>query len=491
MLELSSLQIPPICTSFNCAQNNMSLIDRYIDPVSRCYLSVLDLWQKKIFHAAEQYPMLFFSERVYWNLDFQKEYSQKAQNLLSGSIAARKSFYEYVLHLREDWYGKLNEYCNQLKTFSDSFSAPPENHAERVIALLELFFSGIGQSHFEILGASQILFELLSGFCRKDNIDVISILQDKPTDNKILIAAVSLTEIANQIETYEPRSSSFNLENKIDQFVSLHGHRGISNDDLADPHLCENADIVADLVHLFAQSSCRTYSQKSTSLPQGACEETNYIAELSAKYISLREDQRYYFDLYFTALRKEILKIADEFSRHDYIKNKTSIFQLTIDEIAAICRGKSSDGDKLQELIAHYEKAFEASKLLCPPFLIRAGLELKLQKERMSSSFKVIPTSRGKAEGYTKIIKTASDIYNFKQGEILVVKFFHPNYTPLLSRAGGLIMTYGNLLSHGSIMAREYSVPAVIFNAPATEIFSDGMEIEIDADLGRIHIISE
>jgi pyruvate,water dikinase len=51
-------------------------------------------------------------------------------------------------------------------------------------------------------------------------------------------------------------------------------------------------------------------------------------------------------------------------------------------------------------------------------------------------------------------------------------------------------MNYGNILSHGAVVAREYRIPVVIFNDAATSVFENGQWIEINGDTGRIRIIS-
>jgi phosphoenolpyruvate-protein kinase (PTS system EI component) len=50
-------------------------------------------------------------------------------------------------------------------------------------------------------------------------------------------------------------------------------------------------------------------------------------------------------------------------------------------------------------------------------------------------------------------------------------------------------MDMGGLLSHGSIIAREYGIPAVVNVGPATRIISTGQIIEVDGDAGEVRII--
>jgi phosphoenolpyruvate synthase/pyruvate phosphate dikinase len=54
-------------------------------------------------------------------------------------------------------------------------------------------------------------------------------------------------------------------------------------------------------------------------------------------------------------------------------------------------------------------------------------------------------------------------------GEILVCPGTDPSWTPLFLTAGGLVMEVGGVMTHGSVVAREYGIPAVVGVDRATE----------------------
>jgi phosphoenolpyruvate-protein kinase (PTS system EI component) len=51
------------------------------------------------------------------------------------------------------------------------------------------------------------------------------------------------------------------------------------------------------------------------------------------------------------------------------------------------------------------------------------------------------------------------------------------------------VMDMGGLLSHGSIIAREYGIPAVVNVGPATQIIRTGQIIEVDGEKGEVRIL--
>ncbi|USK36617.1 hypothetical protein LIT25_26075 (plasmid) [Bacillus sp. F19] len=52
--------------------------------------------------------------------------------------------------------------------------------------------------------------------------------------------------------------------------------------------------------------------------------------------------------------------------------------------------------------------------------------------------------------------------------------FIDPGWTPLFTSVVGLITEVGGMITHGSVVAREYGIPAVVGIEKATEIIKDG-----------------
>ena len=75
-----------------------------------------------------------------------------------------------------------------------------------------------------------------------------------------------------------------------------------------------------------------------------------------------------------------------------------------------------------------------------------------------------------------------------KQGGILVAKLTTPAWTPLFAMAGGVVTDIGGPLSHGSIVSREYGIPAVMGTAAATRVIQSGQTITVDGDGGYVYL---
>jgi pyruvate,water dikinase len=76
-----------------------------------------------------------------------------------------------------------------------------------------------------------------------------------------------------------------------------------------------------------------------------------------------------------------------------------------------------------------------------------------------------------------------------KPGEILVAPSTDPGWTPLFLTAGGLVMEMGGAMSHGSIVAREYGIPAVVGVPGATERIETGQVLTVDGSAGTVRVM--
>jgi pyruvate,water dikinase len=73
-----------------------------------------------------------------------------------------------------------------------------------------------------------------------------------------------------------------------------------------------------------------------------------------------------------------------------------------------------------------------------------------------------------------------------KPGDILVAKITTPAWTTLFALASGIVTDVGGPLSHSSIVAREYGVPAVLGTGVATNRIHSGQPITVDGDAGIV-----
>jgi pyruvate,water dikinase len=97
-----------------------------------------------------------------------------------------------------------------------------------------------------------------------------------------------------------------------------------------------------------------------------------------------------------------------------------------------------------------------------------------------------IGASPGRVAGVACVLHGPDEFNQMRQGDILVAKITTPAWTPLFALAAGVVTDVGGPLSHGSIVAREYQIPAVLGTGVATERIHSGQRITVDGDGGVV-----
>jgi pyruvate,water dikinase len=95
------------------------------------------------------------------------------------------------------------------------------------------------------------------------------------------------------------------------------------------------------------------------------------------------------------------------------------------------------------------------------------------------------PSARGIHQARARVVKSIEEAGRVEDGDILVIPYSDVGWTPLLARAGGIVAESGGLLSHSSIVAREFGIPCVVSVAGAMRI-PDGSIVRIDGYTGQV-----
>ena len=87
------------------------------------------------------------------------------------------------------------------------------------------------------------------------------------------------------------------------------------------------------------------------------------------------------------------------------------------------------------------------------------------------------------------MVRGLGDFESVVPGDVLVVPFTDVGWTPLFARAGAVISESGGILSHSSIIAREYGIPAVV-SVPGACDMADGTVVAVDGYSGTIVVVT-
>ena len=170
------------------------------------------------------------------------------------------------------------------------------------------------------------------------------------------------------------------------------------------------------------------------------------------------------------------------------------LFFLTIEQLKALAT--PSDTTDWKAVVAARRAIYDREELRrrVPRLLVSDGrvfydgmptLETKGDDRQ---GFNGSPVSAGVVEGVVRIVLDPR-LTRLEAGEILVCPGTDPAWTPLFMVAGGLITEVGGMMTHGSVVAREYGIPAVVGVTHATMRLQTGQRIRLNGSTGEITVL--
>jgi pyruvate,water dikinase len=216
----------------------------------------------------------------------------------------------------------------------------------------------------------------------------------------------------------------------------------------------------------------------------------------------LREDSLADVGLGWPVLRRMLREVGRRMVAAGAIAERDEVFWLKWEELKEAARQVDAGqpaGD-YRRAIAERRENWKREQATTPPVVLPVkggarffGLDLSnwmpaRSVQAAGSSIKGIGASPGKVTGIAKVIHGPEDFDQLKPGDILVAKITTPAWTPLFALASGIVTDVGGPLSHSSIVAREYGVPAVLGTGVATHRIHSGQQITVDGDGGVVSI---
>jgi phosphohistidine swiveling domain-containing protein len=186
-------------------------------------------------------------------------------------------------------------------------------------------------------------------------------------------------------------------------------------------------------------------------------------------------------------LRPYILRLADEMVKAGWLEEQDDIFFLTWDEIQQAVETKEAKA--LREKINTRKEEMDAYQDILLPDVIYGDDPPPVFSEcldRLSGT----PTSQGYYSGPVKVIISMDDFQKVAAGDVIVIPYSDVGWTPLFSLAGAVIAESGGLLSHSSIIAREYQIPAIV-SVPNCMQLKDFQQVSVNGFTGEIVVVEE
>jgi phosphohistidine swiveling domain-containing protein len=214
------------------------------------------------------------------------------------------------------------------------------------------------------------------------------------------------------------------------------------------------------------------------------------------RYAPLREDGLADVGLSYPLLRQMLRELGRRLAEGGMIKAPDDVFWLNQEEVeqAAVRLDRGETLDRLSAIIPQRKAAWRAARRITPPIMLPQmrllGIDLMAiksgRKRRKGNTLKGVAASPGLATSQARVVNGPDDFAQMQTGDVLVAPLTTPAWTPLFARAAAIVTDVGGPLSHGSIVAREYGIPAVLGTGAATKRIRSGQVITVDGSAGVV-----
>jgi pyruvate,water dikinase len=331
----------------------------------------------------------------------------------------------------------------------------------------------------------------------------------RDAESNALFAASSAPTLASQ---YLNRTLPSAAQNVIGHFLEIYGMRGVGEIDFGQPCWHEDPTSVMHSLKSYLQIDPAfapdVQFAKGEQAAQNAVERIvdivnkqhggfvkARIARGAAKRIRLlmgaRESPKFFAIRTMGVARLTMIAVGKEFAEAGTINRADDLVFLKLDELDALSKNELRDWKSLiAERRAAYER--ELRRRQVPRVLVSDGRAFYEGVGAETDTDDVItgsPVSAGVVEGAVHVVHDPRGT-QLAPGEILVCPGTDPAWTPLFMAAGGLVTEVGGMMTHGSVVAREYGIPAVVGVHQATMRLKDGQRIRVDGSKGKITILN-
>ncbi len=298
--------------------------------------------------------------------------------------------------------------------------------------------------------------------------------------------------ITNEEDLQKAKEKYPDFAREWNDFIQKYGHRAEERDIIA-PRWEEREILVIKIV---ASSGKGNFEELSTSEAWVRVKKKlkerrikiNYLyflpfytfLWLSRTYLTMRENMRFYADIYLLRMRKVLLQIGKMLKERGILSEPEHIFFFHFDELEKIFSLKE---DEIEEILQERIETFR--KLADPPDYIVGGRAFEIPQGEYEH-LRGETISPGFTRGKVRIVKNPEDFFKVQSGEIVVMSNLDPSWSALVGKVSGAIFEVGGLLSHGAIVAREFRIPAVAGIRDATKILKEGEEVILDATAGTV-----
>jgi phosphohistidine swiveling domain-containing protein len=295
----------------------------------------------------------------------------------------------------------------------------------------------------------------------------LSLLRAVGTSPRFEVESTRMVHDLEPLRNLDPGSQLF--QERVQQYVARHGHRGAFESDIARPRICDDPLAWVQPMLNYKPSPVAPLSWRAR-LAQP-------LVWWAAPAVKAREDLRSQAMKAFLQVRRRLLQLALEqgliaqqlwwLDPHELL---TSAFEAKGFWEQRQAELERLEGSPLPDLISSFD---DLENFTAVP---------SLSGSRLSG----LPLTRGRVRGRAWVCSEPGAPPQHDGPLILVARAIDPGWLPCLTQATGVAIEIGGDLSHGSILLREMGLPAVTNLRGLWGWVAQGEWLELNADQGSL-----
>ncbi|HAG09843.1 MAG TPA: pyruvate, phosphate dikinase [Desulfotomaculum sp.] len=301
-------------------------------------------------------------------------------------------------------------------------------------------------------------------------------------------------------EDHLPENSSFKKEFR--EFIKGYGHRAVYELDIINPRWEEDPSYLMDIIKssmatanpnqwkaMQKEKFERAWREVLKKAPPDELTEMRKGIREAQEGAAVREMTKSVLVMALKPYRLIALELGRRFSQRGIIEEQSDIFYCSWPDLVSILEG-DWNGDGLRTLVAARKASRREKETLAPPDVVLGKEPIFAEPVVQDSGnyLQGVATAAGKASGIARLISHPGEGNRLQPGDVLVAPSTDPGWTPLFLKACAVVMETGGYLSHGSIVAREFGVPAVVNVPGVMKAIQEGQKIVVDGDEGKVFL---
>ncbi len=386
--------------------------------------------------------------------------------------------------------GDTDRHLRGLRAEYGRFGAPLEHRsdAELLEAVDKLMELGTRAAYANIVVPllANIYTALLRKRLARRGIDLatVDIVEDLDAGRDDLDS--QLDELAGVMATAGVDSPEATAE--LSRFIERFGHFSDSGNDFSVASWREQPELLKAMAAARGSTSRRSvrkpWSEVRRHLGPIGRVILGLVRRRAARYQARREQVSSLYTYGYGLFRNYFLELGKRLADRGIIADADDIMFLTLDEVRAGFAGELVASAAHAIVSRHRAEMAKVVDVAMPEIIYGDGF-IATGAAAGESILRGVATSRGHYRGPVRVVTGLSDFGKVQPGDVLAIPFSDVGWTPLFDTVKAIVAESGGMLSHSSIVAREYGIPCVV-SVPGATALEDGVMVTVDGYRGEV-----